>query len=138
MTITITKGDTVDFSLVNDTIDGGKRSGVTLTSGVMDYALAVQISPDINSKHANFYQYFKDKVDNIDNPAKYDYFAYADANGNQKVVGIPWVLESTWKSIQNKQETYVIVNFQEYMRPTIENTLNNLGASFFSKDTSPS
>lgn len=137
MTITAVKGDTVDFNLVVDTIDGGKRSGVTITAFNIDYSVAVQLSPDINSRHANLYSYFQDKVDNIDSPAAYGYFTYSDANGNQRVIGIPWVLESTWKNVQNRQETYVISNFQEYMRPTIEQTLNNLGATFFSRDTSP-
>lgn len=134
MTITINEGDIVDFDLVTGSILGGKRTGVVITAPPMDYSIAVQLDPELNSKHKNLYPFFSDKVQNIDDPAKYKYFAVRNANDKTEIIGVPWVLDSSYKAILVRQITYVIHNFQEYMRPTIENMLNNLGANFSSLD----
>lgn len=128
------KGDIVDFNFVNDVIMGGKITGATVSSGVMDYGLAVQLDSEIGSKHTNLFTYFKDKVGNVDDPAAYDYFAIRDANGKQHVFGIPWILDNTFTPVRVRQVTYIIHNFQEHMRSTINEMLLDLGASYTSKD----
>lgn len=132
--ITINEGDVVDFNLVTNSILGGKRTGVQVKSGLLDYSLAVQLDPELNSKHANMYPFFQEKVQNVNNPASYKYFAVTNAQGKNEIIGVPWVLDTSFKPIATRQVTYVIHNFQENMRGAIETLFSNLGASFTSLD----
>jgi len=132
--ITVNEGDIVDFSLMTDTVLGGKRTGVTVVAPPMSYSAAVKLDPNLNSKHKNMFTYFRDKVDNVDDPAKYKYFAVENANGTMEVIGVPWVMDSTYSPVTTREVTYVIHNFKEEWRSVIENTYRNLGAKFTSLD----
>lgn len=136
MAIEVNEGDIVDFNLVTNTILGGKRTGVTVLAPPMAYSVASTIDPELSSKHKNLYPYFKDKVDNVDDPAKYKYFVVQNSNGVKEVIGVPWVLDESYAAIKVRQVTYVIHNFQESMRGTINTMLNNLGANYTSMDSS--
>lgn len=132
MAITVNEGDIVDFNLVTDTILGPKRVGVVISAPPMDYSIAIRLDPEINSKHKNLFPFFSNKVNNVDNPASYKYFAVRNANGVAEIIGVPWVLDSTYKAILVRQKTYVIHNFQEFMRAPIETYMANLGCTFSS------
>lgn len=132
--ITVNEGDIVDFSLMTDTILGGKRTGVTVTAPPMSYSAASRLDPNLNNKHKNMFPFFRDKVDNVDDPAKYKYFAVENANGTMEVIGVPWVMDTTYKPILTREVTYVIHNFREEWRSTIETMYKNLGATFTSLD----
>lgn len=128
--ITPNTGDIVDFELVNTSILFSKRSGVAVTAGSIKFDTAKLISPDIASRHTAIFPYFKDKVDNVDDPNAYDYMAFRNLNGQVEVIGIPWINEQTYKTITTRVANIVITNFQESYRAPIQTFLTNLGASF--------
>lgn len=126
-----TIGDLVDFRLVVDGINGDKRTEVKV-AGLLNYATARLIDPQIAVKHANLFSYFQDKVNNINDPAAYNYLSYTNSNGTTEVVGIPWILESSYQTVSGRTETFVISNWRESWRPTLTTFLANLGANFTS------
>lgn len=136
MTIIVNEGDIVDFSLVTDTILGPKRKGVTITAPPMDYTIASRLDPELNSKHKNLFPFFSNKVNNVDDPSSYKYFAVTNANGAVEIIGIPWVMDSTYQAILVRTKTYVIHNFQEFMRAPLELYMSNLGCNFSSLENS--
>ena len=123
-------GDIVDFHLVQDGIFGNDRKGVKILSGAMNYAAARIIDNQLALKHSALYPYFKEKVSNNDNPALYQYLVYENANGVPEVVGIPWILESTYKSIKGRVMVITIQNWSEAERENYVTFLSNMGATY--------
>lgn len=129
-----TIGDLIDFRLVVDGINGDKRTEVTV-AGVLNYATARLIDPQIAVKHANLFSYFQDKVNNINDPASYNYLSYTNRNGQTEVVGIPWILDSSYQTVSGRTQTLVISNWRESWRPTVNTFFANLGANFTSHES---
>lgn len=135
-TINPAQNDVISFTLVNETINGGPRTAATVTA-LLNYEMAVLLDPELLSKHRNFYAYIADKVNNVNDPSVYTYIAIRNPNGVTEIIGIPWILDSSYRSASTRQQTYVINNFQENYRATIETMFNNLGISWIGKDTTP-
>lgn len=123
------KGDIVDFSLENGSIIFSSRSGVTVTA-LMDYSTARIVNPQIASSHQAMFPYFKDKVDNVNDPNAYSYMAFKNLNGSIEVIGIPWIKDSTYVTVSTRIATYVITNFKEEFRAPIKTFMANLGADY--------
>ena len=123
-------GDIVDFHLVQDGIFGNDRKGVKILSGAMNYSAARIIDNQLALKHSALYPYFKEKVSNNDNPALYQYLVYENANGVPEAVGIPWILESTYKSIKGRVMVITIQNWSEAERENYVTFLSNMGATY--------
>ncbi|CAG27114.1 hypothetical protein PPEV_gp020 [Pseudomonas phage EL] len=135
MAVTPRLNDIVDFQLVRNGILGDERVGVLVISASMTYQAAKAMDPQINVKHSNLFQYFQNKVGGVDDPSKYPYFAVQLTNGQFEVIGVPWVNDATFKTIEGRIRTYTITNYQESMAGPIANMLRNLGASYTVHDT---
>ena len=122
-------GDIVDFSLVEAGIYGDKRIEVKVI-GVAEFEAARLIDPQLLNKHTALYPYFKDAVGNVNDPSVYSYMILMNNTGQSEVVGLPWVLESTYKTVSSRTATYVIQNFREEFRSPIQKFLADLGATY--------
>lgn len=130
MLINPMRGDIVDFQLVQSGIYGDKRSQVQVISGEMDYEAARMIDQQLMNKHTALFPYFKSKVNNVDDPSAYAYFVVKNSAGKTEVIGLPWVLDATYKTVTTRVATYVVTNFREEFRAPIQKFLADLGASF--------
>lgn len=127
----IREGDIVNFDMIRPGIFGDQYKGA-IVSAICDYNTARYVDPDINSKHANFYPFFKDKVDNVDNPGVYKYMVLQLDKTVSKliVIGFPWINQDSLKTLQTRYATIIIRNWQEaYKGPTID-FLEGLGAAY--------
>lgn len=129
MSISVVKGDIVDFYLEEGSILFSKKTGVQVT-GVVTYTVAKIIDPEINSKHIAMYPYFASKVGNVNDPSKYDYVVFRNLNGVEEVIGIPWIKYSTYEPVTTRTGTIIISNFKESFRAPLQTYLANLGANF--------
>jgi len=135
MAITPMTNDIVDFQLVVNGINGDERTDCVVIVPDMTYQAARLMDPEIAVKHANLYDYFKDKVGNVNNPAAYKYFAIQRPNDTMEVIGIPWVNDATFKVIEGRTKTFIITNYQEKMNGPLAKALRDLGASYTSHET---
>lgn len=128
---TIKKGDIINFDMISPGIFGDQYKGA-IVSSVADFNTARIIDPDIQLKHANFYPFFKDKVDNVNDPSKYDYFILQldVTKSDLIVIGFPWINEDSLKAITTREATIVIRQFQEYHRAPLMDFLTNLNVSY--------
>lgn len=120
--------DIVSFQLVQSGIVGDERVEVKVT-GVVSYAIARMIDTSIAIKHANLYPYFKDKVENVDDPSVYQYLTLEASNGSVEVVGLPWINDSTLTIIDGRTATLQISNWREEFRGPIRTFMASLGAN---------
>ena len=124
------KGDIVSFQLVASRINGGQRTEVQVDS-IAGYNTAKYIDPEIQAKHANLYRYFQDAVGNVDDATAYDYVVLMNTvTGKMEVIGIPWILTSSWVTVSTQNNLIQITNWQEKMRAPLTTFLANLGASY--------
>ena len=129
-------GERVTFSMIKSGIAGDTYTGV-LVDSTAGYATAKRISTDINSKHANFFSFIKDKVDNINDPSAYRYLIIQPSDLSEQVIaiGIPWINEATFKSAETKTVGMELYNFEEYKRPSLETFLKNAGIKYAFTDS---
>ncbi|QBZ70864.1 hypothetical protein pETSU_283 [Edwardsiella phage pEt-SU] len=127
----IKNGDIVNFDMIRSGIFGDQYKAA-IVSAVCDYNTARIVDPDINAKHSNFYPFFKDKVDNVDNPAIYKYMILQLDKTVSKlvVIGFPWINQDSLKTIETRYATVIIQNFQEYHRAPLIDFLENLGTTY--------
>lgn len=134
MAISPVTDDIVDFQLVKNGIIGDARVAAKVIVGDMTYQAAKMMDQQINIKHTNLYAYFKDKVNGVDDPNGYRYFAVMLANGQMEVIGYPWVNESTYKVVAGRTRSYVITNFEQLMEGPLHKALRDLGATYTYND----
>ena len=123
-------GDVVSFQLVQNSINGDERVDVQVGNGAMKYQIAKLIDPQLDVKHANLYPYFKDSVGNINDASAYDYITVVGRNGTPEVIGIPWILTSTYRITEGRPTTVVITNWREDWRAPTISFLAGLGATY--------
>lgn len=131
----VKRGDRITFSLVKAGIAGDVFTSVFVDSRA-GYATARSISTDLGSKHANLYPFFKDKVDNVNDPSKYEYLIIQPNDLSQSLIaiGIPWINETTVKSAATKTLRLDLLNFEEYKRPSLETFLKNANIPYVISD----
>lgn len=129
MAIAAKEGDVVTFQLVVANVIPNAFTNVTVL-GVMSYDGATFIDNELRSKHTNMYPYFKDKVANVDNPKNYSYLIVKLPSGKTMAIGLPWIVEGSYKEVGDKTASIIITGFQEKYRDPILDLLGNLGATF--------
>lgn len=122
------KGDIVSFQFVQNGIIGDQKNQVKVAS-VMDYVTARALDPEINVKHQALYTYFAGEVGNVNDPSAYDYIGIINTNGLLEVIGIPWILASTFRTVAARRATVVIDNYREEFKAPMETFFASLGAN---------
>lgn len=129
-TITPKSGDIVSFQLVVNSLNGDARTEVKITGVGLDYQTAKILEPQLTVKHTALFPYFKNAVGNVDNPAVYEYIVVMGRNGKPEVIGLPWILESSYKVIDGRIATVQITNYREEFNAPLVTFLKNLGATY--------
>lgn len=131
MAINPKKGDVVSFQFVQNGLIGDGKRGVRV-DGELNYNIARAIDPEVNVKHRMLYPYFQEKVGRIDDPTAYGYIGIVNPDGKLEVVGIPWILESTFQFVQTMRNSLNITNWQPSWEPALKTFMAGLGANYTS------
>lgn len=128
---TVRRGDRITFSLIRAGIAGDTFTNV-LVDSVVGYGTARLVSTDLNSKHANLYTFFKEKVNNVNDPSAYDYLIIKpnDTKEEYVAIGKPWINQDSVQNANTKNEMLELFNFEEYKRPSLITFLENSGISY--------
>lgn len=128
---TIKKDDIINFDMIQPGIFGDQYKAAIVTS-IAPYTLAKLVDPSIDVKHANFYPFFKDKVDNVNSPSVYNYFILQldKTKSDLIAIGFPWINVDSLKTIQTRQATVIIRNFQEWHRAPLLDFLASMNAPY--------
>ena len=127
----IKEGDKISFSVVRSGILGDSFSDM-LVDTVASYDVARYLDNNLNIKHKNLFPFFKEKVDNIDNPANYKYLILKSdiTVSTPIVIGLPWIEDSSLKLSVTRKAVIEMANFEEYKRASLETFLNNAGIKY--------
>lgn len=125
------KGDTVNFDMISPGIMSSQYKSVYV-AGIVSYDAAAAIDNEVNVKHRNFYPFFKQTVNNIDDPSIYDYLILkAEPTSNELfVIGETWIAPGTLEVTQGRIGTVLIGNWQQRFEAPLKDFLANLGASY--------
>jgi len=123
------RGDIVSFQLVKNGINGGDRVDVKV-DGIVQYATARLIDPQLAIKHKNLFAYFKDKVGNVDDPNAYGYLVLIGRNDKMEVIGVPWINDSTFQLIDGRNANMVVTNWREDFRAPLATFMQSIGAAY--------
>lgn len=126
ITIDPKKGDIISFQFVQNGLIGNGKQQVKV-EGDIGYSIAKSIDPEINTKHQALYPYFADKVENIDDPSAYGYIGIINQDGRVEVIGIPWILESTFQYSESVRAVIAVPRWQEKYRPAFDSFFQSLG-----------
>ena len=127
----IKKDDIINFDMITPGIYGDQYKAA-LVAGVVPYNLAKLVDPSIDVKHANFYPFFKDKVDNVNSPDIYNYFILQldKTKSDLIAIGFPWINADSLTTITTRYATVIIQNFQEWQRAPLVDCLNSLNVNY--------
>lgn len=127
----VQKGDLVNFDMITPGIFGDQYRGV-LVAGVVDYTVASTIDPELNVKHQAFYPYFKDTVDNVNDPARYDYLLIRPdpAKSELLVIGYPWINPSSLEVTKGRSALITITTWEQRFESPLKDFLANLGVPY--------
>lgn len=129
-TVTPKSGDIVSFQLVVNGINGDERTEVKISAIGMNYQTAKMIEPQLGIKHTALFPYFSAAVRGIDDPSAYDYICIIGRNGIPEVIGVPWILDTSYRIVDGRVATLQITNFREDFRAPLITFLRNIGASY--------
>lgn len=127
----IKSGDIVNFDMIVPGIFGSQYKGVTVT-GVFDYITARALYPELQVKHDALYPYFKDAVNDVNDPTIYRYIGIRPDKTSSEilVIGYPWIHPDSLEVTQGRQAVVIISPWQEAYNAPLKDFLNNLNASF--------
>lgn len=125
------KGDIVNFDMIRPGIFGAQYKAA-LIAGIVDYNTAHLIDPDVYAKHAAFFPYFKDSVNNVNDPLIYNYMVLQldPTKPARIVIGFPWIDKDSLKTIESRYATVIIQNFQEYQKAPLIDFLTGLNVVY--------
>jgi len=128
---TIAADDIINFDMITPGIYGDQYKGV-IVNGIVSYAVAKRLDPSIDGRHANFYPFFKDSVDNVNDPNVYKYLTVQlDATQSELLVfGIPWINKDSLTTITTREAQIIIQGFVEYHRAPLIDFLNSLNVQY--------
>lgn len=120
------RGDIITFNLVRSGVLDD-YTNVTVETALVGYDLAVLVDSSIPEKHYNLYPYFKDAVNNVNDPSAYTYLVLKpnDLTNKLVAVGAPWIQESTLKITSTKDLTLILQNFEQGKKASLETFLKN-------------
>lgn len=127
----IKKDDLINFDMIAPGIAGDQYKSA-LVNGIVPYTVARQLDSSIDEKHANFYPFFKDAVDNVDSPSIYNYFILQldKTKPDLTIIGFPWINADSLVTVTTRTATIIIQAFQEWQRPPLLDFLNSLNAKY--------
>jgi len=118
MAITPKKGDIVSFQFIRNGLIGDPKVQV-LVEGDINYSIAKAIDPEINRKHETLFPYFSSSVGGNNDPSAYSYIGIINNNGQLEIVGVPWILESSFQYVQSRRAVINVSNWrEEFTAPT--------------------
>lgn len=120
------KGDIVSFQFVQNGLIGNGKLQVKV-EGNVSYQIARAIDPEIDVKHQALYPYFAAAVQNVDDPSAYAYIGIINLDGKVEMIGIPWILESTFQFSESERATILVPRWQEKHRPAFTTFFQSLG-----------
>jgi len=123
------KGDYISFQFVHAGILGDERRQVPVDAVGVGYLTALKIDQELNVKHKNMFPYFASKVNGIDDPSAYNYIVYRNLNGQMEVVGIPWILDSSFLIIAGLRCAMVCDTWREIWDAPTKSFFASLGAA---------
>ncbi|QLM02895.1 hypothetical protein PQC07_gp234 [Aeromonas phage D3] len=105
--------------------------GVVVT-GVFDYIVARALDPELQVKHDALYPYFKDSVNDVNDPSVYRYFGIRpDPTSSEIVViGYPWIRPDSLQVTQGREAVLIISPWQQSYEAPLKDFLRNLNAGF--------
>ncbi|QCW23202.1 hypothetical protein HWC35_gp132 [Vibrio phage USC-1] len=133
MIYNIGEEDKISFRIVESGLMNSAFEGVTY-QGTVSYAVALQVTKDINIKHQNLKAYFKTTYPTALNPTDYQYILVKHPNGIIEAIGETWIVKNSLKVVNVKSKVITITNWSEWFKDPIEDRLNSLGANFTIKD----
>lgn len=127
----IKKNDIINFDMISPGIFGDQYKAA-LVSSIAPYNLARLVDPSIDVKHANFYPFFKESVDNVNDPSVYDYFILQmDVTKSDLIaIGFPWINADSLTTLTTRTATIIIQTFQEWQRAPLIDCLNGLNVKY--------
>lgn len=123
-------GSVVSFRLLETTLIANNFQNVTILASDVTYEVARLSNPELYSQHEALFPYFKNKVNNVNNPSAYHFIIVRLPNGTVIPVGKPWIDEPSYQVVDTKRATIEISNYHLEWEAPIKDLLNNLGASY--------
>lgn len=123
------KGDIISFQFVKNGLIGDGKVQVKV-EGDMNYRMAKAIDPELNVKHQMLYPYFQEAVGGVNDPTAYGYIGIVNTNGELEVIGIPWILASSFSYVQSRRAMINVTNWREEFRTPWETFAAGLGLSW--------
>jgi hypothetical protein len=127
----IKKDDIINFDMITQGIYGDQYKAAVVNS-IAPYGVARLIDPSIDVKHANFYPFFKDSVDNVNDPSVYNYFILQldPTKSDYLVIGFPWINVDSLTTLTTRTATVIIQTFQEWQKAPLIDCLNSLNVKY--------
>lgn len=127
----IKQGDIINFDMIAAGIFGDQYKAAVVNA-VTNFTVARLLDPSLPEKHAAFYPFFKDAVDNVNDPSVYNYLVLQldPTKSDQIVIGFPWINADSMKAITTRHATIVIREFQEYQRAPLLDFLANMNVKY--------
>jgi len=129
MAVNPKKGDIVSFQLVRNGLIGDPKIQV-LVEGDINYSIAKAIDPEINRKHETLFPYFSSAVGGNNDPSSYPYIGIINTNGQLEVIGVPWILESSFQYVQSRRATINVSNWREEFTAPVTSFFADLGVNW--------
>lgn len=126
MAIDPKKGDIVSFQFVRNGLIGDPKTQVRV-EGDLNYSIAKAIDPEVDRKHQTLYPYFASAVGGNDDPTAYPYIGIINTNGQLEVIGIPWILASSFQYVQSRRAIINASNWREEFRAPVTSFFADLG-----------
>lgn len=123
------KGDIISFQFVKNGLIGDGKVQVKV-EGDMNYRMAKAIDPELNVKHQMLYPYFQETVGGVNDATAYGYIGIVNTNGELEVIGIPWILASSFSYVQSRRAMINVTNWREEFRTPWETFAAGLGLSW--------
>lgn len=120
------KGDIISFQFVHNGLIGNGKDQVKV-EGDINYSMAKSIDPEIDTKHQALYPYFAESVQNVDDPKVYSYIGIINQDGQVEIIGIPWILASTFKYSESERAVIGVSRWQAKHKPAFDTFFQSLG-----------
>jgi hypothetical protein len=126
------KGDMINFDMISPGIMSSQYKAVHVEGALVSYNVAALVDNEVVVKHRNFFPFFKESVNGIDDPSVYEYLLLKkDLNTNDVfAVGVPWINQASLETTKGRVGTILIGNWQERFNAPLKDFLQNLGASY--------